>query len=452
MATYRDMADRHLAEALPILAEMAGRLQWDSEQLAAHRQQALRAFVRHAQDRSAWHAQRLAGVETERLTEADLPSLPTMSKDDLMANWDQIVTEPRLTLATAERHLDGLGDEGAYLLDEFHVCASGGSSGRRGVYVFGWREWAILWTSYVRFMIAVPGAGPQDAPVAAMIGARSPTHMSVALATTFSTLAGHRYPVGLPIVEVVEGLNALQPTMLVGYPSAMGILIDEQRAGRLAIAPRVVVATSEPLLPEVAAAISEVWGVVPVNVYATTDLGIMAVGCGRSDAMHLNDDLLICEPVDAANRPVAKGEHAAKLLVTSLFGTTLPLIRYELTDEVTVLPAACPCGSPFSRIAHVQGRTDDVFRYAGGVIVHPHVLRSPLSRCAAVVEYQVRQTDDGADVVVRASGPFDAPALRAQLAQALAGTGLRAAQVNVRVVDTIERTGMGKLKRFVPLG
>jgi phenylacetate-coenzyme A ligase PaaK-like adenylate-forming protein len=38
------------------------------------------------------------------------------------------------------------------------------------------------------------------------------------------------------------------------------------------------------------------------------------------------------------------------------------LIRYDLGDEVTMLPGECPCGSSLMRIAEVEGRQDDDFR------------------------------------------------------------------------------------------
>ena len=63
--------------------------------------------------------------------EADLERLPVMTKADLMDNFDDIVTDARLSRDLCEDHLER-ADE--YLLDEFHVVASGGSSGQRGVF------------------------------------------------------------------------------------------------------------------------------------------------------------------------------------------------------------------------------------------------------------------------------------------------------------------------------
>ena len=55
--------------------------------------------------------------------------------------------------------------------------------------------------------------------------------------------------------------------------------------------------------------------------------------------------------------------------VTGLSNPTLPLIRFELTDQITVLDGPCPCGSAHRLIADVEGRLDDLFAYDRGVLV-----------------------------------------------------------------------------------
>ncbi len=174
------------------------------------------------------------------------------------------------------------------------------------------------------------------------------------------------------------------------------------------------------------------------------------MGCDRGGT-HISEDQLIVEPVDLAGRPVSPGERSAKVYLTNLYNPVLPLIRYEITDEITVLPEPCPCGSAHRRIADVQGRLDDVFNYRG-LRVHPHLFRTALSHEAGVVEYQVRQTPAGAAIAVRCAAPVSLDGLRARIAAALALAGLDRPQVTVETVDRLERPGdPAKLKRFIPL-
>jgi phenylacetate-CoA ligase len=131
MANYQELRERHLTDLAGSFPESVQRLRWPAERLRQERQERLRALLRVALASSPWHRERLGGVDPETFVEEDLPQLPAMTKDDLMANWDAVVTDRRLTLALVERHLAGLTGD-AYLLDEVHACASGGSSGRRG--------------------------------------------------------------------------------------------------------------------------------------------------------------------------------------------------------------------------------------------------------------------------------------------------------------------------------
>ena len=248
----------------------------------------------------------------------------------------------------------------------------------------------------------------------------------------------------------MAGLNETQPDCLVAYPSVLHVLSFEARAGRLQIAPRQVLTCAEPLLPEIRAASEEAWGATVGNIWAASESGGIAVPCAHSRS-HLNEDLLIVEPVDEHGRPVAPGERSAKIYVTNLFNRALPLIRYEISDEVRILSDPCPCGSAHRCVADIQGRLDDVFVYDGRR-VHPQVFRSALGRHAGVVEYQVHQTRQGARIAVRCAAPVDLERLRGETAQALADLGLSRPAVELTVARRLERDpGPAKLRRFVPL-
>ena len=124
-------------------------------------------------------------------------------------------------------------------------------------------------------------------------------------------------------------------------------------------------------------------------------------------------------------------------------------LRFEVTDEVTVLEGTCPCGSAFRRISDPQGRLDDTFVYPGGVSVHPHVFRSSLGQQRQIVEYQVRQTARGADVRVIAETEIDCGFVALKIQEALVALGFDQPEVTVTRVAALDRQTSGK--RFVPL-
>src|SRR3954470_21635547 len=100
---------RAVGHRLPIEAE---RLTWPLERLHRLRDERLRALLRTAKARSQWHAERLAGVDPDAVTGADLAAIPTMTKTDVMEHWDEIVTDRRLTLELAESHLQRVASDG----------------------------------------------------------------------------------------------------------------------------------------------------------------------------------------------------------------------------------------------------------------------------------------------------------------------------------------------------
>ena len=139
------------------------------------------------------------------------------------------------------------------------------------------------------------------------------------------------------------------------------------------------------------------------------------------------------------------------MYLTNLFNRVLPLIRYELDDEMTFLDEPCACGSAHRRIDDIQGRLDDLFRYGDGAQVHPHLFRSALGRQRNILEYQVRQTECGADIAVHCVGALDTAVLQREITAGLAASGLERPDVSIRRVNGLERLATGKLKRFVPL-
>ncbi|HTN81726.1 MAG TPA: hypothetical protein VMK16_18815 [Acidimicrobiales bacterium] len=454
MEQYGTLQARHGEGFFAAVQELTARLAWTREQIDLAQTTALRAIVSTARERSPWHGARLADVDLDELTADDVSDLPTMTKVDLMTNWDRIVTDPRLTLDAVNQHLESITTD-AYLVDEYHAIASGGSSGQRGVFVWGWEPWLTAFVSTVRWSARYAMKHPEvmgQPVVVALVAADAPTHMSSALPQTFATpgVAAHRMPVTQPMATTVAQLNAIQPTQLRGYASALAQLAREQLAGRLQIAPFTIAPDGEPLLPEMREAMERAWGAPVGGYYGTSEACTTAASCFMGAGMHLSDDLVLVEPVDAQGRPVAPGELSDKILLTNLYNPVLPLIRYEITDRVRLLREPCPCGCAFRRIDDVEGRLDHVFRY-GDVVIHPHVFRSPLSREPAIVEYQVRQTERGADIDLRIDAPIDIDALAQDITHHLADAGLEGARVKLQVVDAIERTAAGKQRRFVPL-
>lgn len=449
-AAYERLRGGHLAAVRASLEDHVARLDWSPERIERYRTQRLRALLAFARERSPFHAARLSDVDPTAATVADLARIPPMLKGDAQGEWDAIVTTPRIDRAAAERVLS-TQEWFSYSPDGLQVFSSGGSTGVRGVYVWSWDQFVTLaclaWRWQVR---ADRRAGRSGPSTLAVLEAGSPPHASTPLfdVATDPDMSTVVIPAAAPFEEV-RAAAAARPTHLVGYASVVGRLAREVVAGRLDIAPGRVSTNSEPLTDDDRAAIAAAWGAPVHNLWGSTEIGVQAVGCGEGEGLHVCADEVILERVDADGRPVGPDEPAARTLATGLAGYAFPFLRYDLGDEVTLLPGRCPCGSAMPRVASIDGRRDDDFRYPGAA-VPAAPFRYVLGTDAAISEYQVHQTPDGAEVLV--VGTPDVDAVAAALAESVAPHGLAAATISVRVVGRIPRhEATGKLRRFVPL-
>jgi phenylacetate-CoA ligase len=443
------------------LGEQISRLSWTRSQVEAAQRNGLRRLLKHAAERSPFHRERLAGLRTSDVELSDLSSLPVMTKAEMMASFDNVLTDRRLSLSVVETALAATAAEPVPILGQYVAQATGGSSGRRGVFVFDRQAKAGFMLSIMRGLMArltASGGPPSDGLTFAMVAASSAVHPTAAAAA--ETVGDSipvtvvSVPVTLPWSELIGRLNETGGQILGGYPSMLIRLADEQRAGRLNLTPAMIVSTSESLLPHVRDALTEAFRVPVVDTFACTE-GLVGSSDPGGSVLSFNSDLCIAELVDEHNRPVQAGCPSAKILLTNLYNWTQPLIRYELPDVFVAEPAAEGAGRLRAR---VQGRADDVLRYPG-VTLHPHVIRSVLVQSRQIADYQVRQTAWGIDLDVLPAGPAGRTgqiardeltrALRDQLRMA----GLSDPQVALRVVSELRRQpDTGKLSRFVPLG
>jgi phenylacetate-CoA ligase len=442
-----------IARVLGRRRRLRGREGFTRDQIVAHQQRELERLRAFAVARSPLYRRLHAG-----LAAAPLQELPILTKPELMAHFDEAVTDPVIRLADIERHVDGLeGDE--RFLGRYWVSSSSGSSGVRAFVPHDKHEWAEILASYLR---ASDWGGTRVSPFrrvrVAMVSSRAAYHQSVRVGHTLQSpmIATLRLDAAQPLADIVRALDGWQPEVLVGYASMLRILAEEQLAGRLHIAPRMINSSSEVLTGEARARVRRTWGIEPHEAYAATETGGIAAECVRHAGMHVFEDRVIAEPVDERGRPVPDGTTGARLLVTVLTSRTVPLIRYELTDRVRMATRTCDCGLPFRLLEAIEGRTDDVLLLpaagrATTVQVHPVLFHQALDRVEAE-SWQVRQEPGGLRVLVAAPRPgFDADSVRAAVGAALAAAGASRVRIETQVVASIAPAASGKRPLVVAL-
>lgn len=430
-----------LLKLLRSRAMLARHQRWSRTELESHQAAGLAALRAHAYARSPFYREFHGGLE-----QAPLSELPVLTKSTLMERFDELVTDRDVHLAEVDAYLAHASATDTFR-GRYRVAATGGTSGRRGIFLADPSEWNMILASYSR---AYAWAGLQVGlthPLRmAIVSSRVATHQSSIVGATVRNplVPTLRLDATDSIGDTVRALNAFHPQALVGYASMLAALAAEQNAGRLAIAPRAVFSASEVLTPEIRVEAAAAWGREPFNVYAATETAGLASECARHH-LHRYEDLVVAESVDEHNRPVPDGESGAKLLVTVLFSRTQPLIRYELTDRVRFTTGNAHDLGPFTRLIDaVEGRTEDVLALravAGGEVrIHPNLFHGVLE--AADAPWQVIRHPDRLEILV--AGPVDADVFQSRLTQALGAAGAQALPITVERVAAIPRTALGK--------
>lgn len=423
----------------------------------------LRALLFHAKSKSPWYKKTLAKINIDKFTKDRLDELPTINKTILMENWDAIVTNPKLSLALVEKHLSKKNDgiDTLYLFSRYQVVSTGGSSGKRGVFIYDWDEWITFHTAFIRYplynyertQIVTTKLNANSKTVSLFVA--NTAIAAYSLAKTFGRHNDNMYflPMAVtPLNIIITRLNQILPDILAASPSYIHKVCQLVQKKQIKIEPKILFVGGEPLFEQTLALIKETWPKVDIfNVFGCTE-GMVGLNCrANMDEMHLNDDQCIIEPLDEQNRPVDKGVMVSKVYLTNLYNYTLPLIRYENSDEILFLNKNCDCGIQHQLIKAPQGRPGCDFNYPGNIFVHHSLFLGALLPEKNIQEYQVEQTIDGANIKIVTTGSINKLQLQENIRLRLSKVGFSGAKVNIIEVPEIIYLYSGKLNRFIPL-
>lgn len=371
--------------------------------LAQRQKTRLTALVAHARKLSRFYQRLYRELPAEGFVLSDLPPV---TKVELMASFDDWVTDPRVTLAGVEAFAADSTLIATPYCGDFFVCTSAGTTGHPGLFVYDrravdtYRAISVgritpTWTG-VRGLLRLARHGFRWAAVVGT-GGHYAGAMWMELERRRSRWLSHAYrvfTVRQPLAELVTALNAFNPAILTVYPSTLELLAEEQLAGRLHLRPVFVEIAGESTTHDASARAAAAFGCPIRNVYAASEFLVMAFSCPQ-DWLHVNSDWAVLEAVDEDLRPTPRGELSHTVLLTNLANRVQPIIRYDLGDSVLVRADTCPCGSPLPAI-RVVGRRDDILRLIGpdGTIVKivPLAISSVVDATPGVFRSQLLQT------------------------------------------------------------
>ena len=187
--------------------------------------------------------------------------------------------------------------------------------------------------------------------------------------------------------EHIERLNHYQPTIVVAPASMLIELSKRLKAGDLSISPQKIVSVAEILEDSDRIRISSAFKLPIIDqVYQATE-GFLACTCSAGH-LHLNEDIIFVEKEYLDERRFYP-------VITDFKRSSQPVYRYKLNDILVENPEPCSCGSHYTRIDKVEGRSDDIFYFegqdGGQVTIYPDFIRRCILFVENVGDYQVKQ-------------------------------------------------------------
>jgi phenylacetate-CoA ligase len=224
--------------------------------LTARQAARLEALVRQARRASRFYAEHYRQVPPGPIRPDVFYQLPPVTKPELMARFDDWVTDPSVTRASVEQFVADLDNLGRDFLGRYVVFTTSGSTGVPALLVQDRRAIAVMTgLSYVRALGALTPRllarmvtrQPRQAAVFATGGHFLSTTMFQRRLRTapFRRQITRFYSVLDPLPKLVDELNAFQPAFLGTYASVLAALTGEQEAGRLRISPLVITSGGE---------------------------------------------------------------------------------------------------------------------------------------------------------------------------------------------------------------
>lgn len=376
-----------------------------------------------------------AGIDPRRFELDDLARLPLLDRPAMARHGvDAFLTTDRAGLVQVQ---------------------TSGSTGTPGRFHRSWREEAAYSARWMR-VYAAYGCRPWDAQVNVAIADKPDRKGPIKFLRRAGLLPRvEKLGSEMPAAEILARVQALDPPILTGYAGAIEALADHVLAtGARITPPRAVFATAMEVTGRCLDVAERAFRAPAVDVYVTNEFGVIGWSCPLDrEVLHLNDDALIVEVLDADGCPAPQGT-VGELVITSLELHAMPLVRYRMGDMAARIGGSCGCGSGLGLMSRVQGRSAHVIRRPNGAPIVTPFVTSLFGRVDAhdwVRRFQVREEPGGQLRFLVSPRRPPTEAQHANLARSIeAGVG-QDFRVVLELVEEIPPAPSGKLQYLVPL-
>jgi phenylacetate-CoA ligase len=207
---------------------------------------------------------------------------------------------------------------------------------------------------------------------------------------------------------VLDMIQRVRPTVIVGVPSFLLIVADKARELRVDLKESSVgrlICIGEPIrdatfqLNLSGELLEATWGAKIYSTYGVTELANSLCECAAGQGGHLHDQQLHLEIFDDAGQPVADGE-VGEIVATTFGVEAMPLIRYRTGDCAALFRGPCVCGRTTPRLGPIIGRKNQKLKFKG-TSLYPATLAAVLEQHEGVEAFVIiaRQANELSDAV-----------------------------------------------------
>ena len=246
-----------------------------------------------------------------------------------------------------------------------------------------------------------------------------------------------------------EAILTIRPDIIYGYPSnltLLGLLFREK--GMDGFQPKAVYSSAETLEEGPRALIASTMNVDVYDILGLVETGDIAWECSAHEGYHLNSDAVLMEFLDENDKPVPPGQ-PGRLVCTSLYALTMPLIRYDTGDICVPLDKHCSCGRTLPLMESIKGRANDFIVLPSGNIIASCFLVILMQGFVNVAQYRILQEDRNSlrVQIVKGKG-FDGETPRKIEEEIRKVTG-HTIGIHVEIMEMLERDNSGKIRTVV---
>ena len=339
----------------------------------------LERMLRHARSEVPAYASRLDGVfdKEDRFRPERWRDLPLLTKTDISRDNDSFQPPSIPPDLQPVIHHQTMGTTGAPL----SVPRTRLSLVVAACFVERRSRWHDIDPSLPLGMIRFVSGTEADFPEGSSRKGWSPAHADADV---------HTLSVRASVEEQIDWLRRRRPAYLQLYPSVAAEIAAQIGEVGATLGIRKIFTFGETVSDDQRAIVGSSLRADLIDTYSASEVGTIAVQCPASDTYHVMAEGNFLELLDDAGAPVESGR-PGRVVVTPIYNTALPLVRYDIGDFAEAIDGPCPCGRTLPRLRRVMGRTRQMFRFADGSVRWPNIHTGDLTAIVPLREFQFVQ-------------------------------------------------------------